>query len=188
MTEAVFIWSEATVARLKAMVEDGGSASDISNILGCSRNSVIGKVHRLGLAFARGWGQHETPAAKQKRDRAIAVKAPPRILAKAPAPKPKPKAPPAPEVDPTPKRWPKPEGPEAVDITALRAGLCHMPLWSDLRKGGLYCGKPVAIEGLSWCDACRQLVYEARPIRSQEEAQARAQRQVRQLARSGAFA
>ena len=94
----------------------------------------------------------------------------------------------APPVDPTPKRWPKPEGPEAVDIEALTSKTCRMPLWSAFHRGGLYCGKPVSSEGSAWCAACRQTVFEVRPIRAREQAEANAQRQVRQSARSGAFA
>ncbi|HEV7689770.1 MAG TPA: GcrA family cell cycle regulator [Hyphomonadaceae bacterium] len=44
-------WTEERIARLKELWEAGHSAQRISEILGdVSRNAVIGKVHRLGLA------------------------------------------------------------------------------------------------------------------------------------------
>lgn len=194
MTEPTFSWTPDNVVRLRAMVDEGGTAQAIADVLGCARNAVIGKVHRLGLALARGGGEHEKPAEKQKRDRTLIVKPPAPKVAKpkpAPAPKPSPKPLPvviAPPVDPTPKRWPKPAGPEAVSIEGLTSQTCRMPLWGDEHRIGLFCGKLVSREGSSWCAACRQLTYEVRPIRAREEADANALKQVRQAARSGAFA
>jgi len=40
-------WSQEQVATLKKLKEKGYSASQIGKKLGCSRNSVIGKLHRL---------------------------------------------------------------------------------------------------------------------------------------------
>lgn len=190
MTEAPFSWTDENVARLRTMVDEGGTAQAIADVLGCARNAVIGKVHRLGLALARGGGEHEKPAEKQKRDRALIVRPQAPKIAK---PKPAPMLEPAPvvhvpEVDPTMKGWPKPEGPEAIEITGLTAQTCRMPLWGFAHRLGMFCGKPVAREGSSWCAACRQTVFEVRPIRAREEVEANAQRQVRQQARNGAFA
>ncbi|MDP3407259.1 GcrA family cell cycle regulator [Bosea sp. (in: a-proteobacteria)] len=174
------LWTEERVARLKALLERGLSAGEIAEELGdVSRNAVIGKVHRLGLAFTRGWGMHETPAEAAARN---LRPAPPRV------PRPEKAAPAEPPVDPTPKAWPKPAGPEAVDIIGLKAGLCHMPLWGIEARSGLYCGKPVRAEGQRWCAACAQLVYERRPIRQQEELNAARSRRAKQLSRDGAFA
>lgn len=191
-------WTPERVDSLRELIERGLSAEDIASELGgVSRNAVIGKVHRLGLAFARGWGRHETPAEAVKRN---ARPTPPRVV-KAPTVR-KPVAskpamsksapatvtPAAPPIDPTPKAWPKPAGPEAVDIIGLKAGLCHMPLWGVEARSGLYCGKPVRAEGERWCAACAQLVYERRPIRQQEELNAARARRAKQLSRDGAFA
>jgi hypothetical protein len=43
------IWTEARVKRLRHMWSAGRSAAVISDVLGITRNAVIGKVHRLGL-------------------------------------------------------------------------------------------------------------------------------------------
>lgn len=193
------LWTEERIEKLKGLLDRGFSAGDIAAEFGdVSRNGVIGKVHRLGLAFARGWGQHEAPAraaeaAALKRRIADLTRRPPGTpRAAAPArpkpPRPEPVAPPAPPVDPTPKAWPKPAGLWAVDIVGLRAGICHMPLWGTLARSGLYCGNPVRAEGQRWCAACSQLVYEKRPIRQQEELNAARSRRAKQLSRDGAFA
>lgn len=44
-------WTDERVAQLTKLRAEGFSASQIANLLGgCTRNSVIGKIHRLGLA------------------------------------------------------------------------------------------------------------------------------------------
>ena len=44
-------WTDERIERLKALWVDGYSAAQIAKILGTvTRNSVIGKVHRLGLS------------------------------------------------------------------------------------------------------------------------------------------
>lgn len=63
-----FAWDDAAVESLKSMLSDGMSASEIAVALGVmSRNAVIGKVHRLGLAFARSHGQHKVSASVSER-------------------------------------------------------------------------------------------------------------------------
>ena len=51
MIDAAMTWTEERVELLKRLWADGRSASQIAaEIGGCSRNAVIGKVHRLGLS------------------------------------------------------------------------------------------------------------------------------------------
>jgi GcrA cell cycle regulator len=51
-----FDWSDAAIERLKALWAEGFSASECGKRMGVSRNSVIGKIHRLGLS-----GLHRRP-------------------------------------------------------------------------------------------------------------------------------
>ena len=44
-----FDWTEQAVARLRALWADGHSTAEIGRRLGVSKNSVVGKVHRLDL-------------------------------------------------------------------------------------------------------------------------------------------
>lgn len=43
-------WTRENIERMKALKSKGYSASQIGKILGTSRNSVIGKLHRLPKA------------------------------------------------------------------------------------------------------------------------------------------
>lgn len=195
MSDVVVSWTEDRVARLKALVAGGHSASEIADALGgVSRNGVVGKAHRLGLSFGGGAGQvkpsnesRTLPGRLPTTPRAATANRPIAPLAR-PVPRPIVVLPSEPEVSPTPKHWPKPAGPEAVDLVGLKAGLCHLPLWGIEARSGLYCGKPVKAEGQRWCAACAQLVYERRPIRAQEELNAARARRAKQLSRDGAFA
>lgn len=188
-------WTDERVERLRALVADGHSASEIADALGgVSRNGVCGKAHRLGLSFGGGAGQvlqTLAPSPRMAPVKRIAAAAKP-ARTSLPAVPVKPQraavAPDEPAVEPTPKAWPKPAGPEAVDLDGLRTRHCRMPLWGGAEKSGLYCGRPVRAEGESWCLACAGLVYERRPIRAQEEARSAQGRILRQASRSGAFA
>ncbi len=62
--EAGLSWTEERVALLRRLWEDGQSASKIAAQLGgVTRNAVIGKVHRLGLAGRVKAGEEATVAA-----------------------------------------------------------------------------------------------------------------------------
>lgn len=84
-------WTDERVETLKTLWAEGQSASQIAKVLGgVTRNAVIGKVHRLGLASRTASKPEPAKAAKD-----------------APAPKAKQKA--AEKVEPaTPKEKPKP--------------------------------------------------------------------------------
>jgi GcrA cell cycle regulator len=80
-------WTDEIVEQLKQHWIDGKSASQIAGLLGngVTRNAVIGKVHRLGLA-----GRAKTPSASIPRPRRMApqpmhrVVAAPRLTTSAP--------------------------------------------------------------------------------------------------------
>jgi GcrA cell cycle regulator len=46
-------WTDVTIELARSMWVGGSSASEIANEIGCSRNAVIGKLHRLGLQRTR---------------------------------------------------------------------------------------------------------------------------------------
>lgn len=56
-------WSDERVERLRALFADGLSASQIGAELGCSRNAIIGKSHRLGLS------RPQNPSSAPKKSR-----------------------------------------------------------------------------------------------------------------------
>ena len=45
-------WTEDKIMRLKELHAEGYSATRIALLLGCSRNTISGKAHRLGFSFA----------------------------------------------------------------------------------------------------------------------------------------
>lgn len=88
--------------------------------------------------------------------------------------------------EPTPKGWPKPAGPNAVDIDSLLAGRCHMPLWAAHERSGLYCGEPVVDPATPYCQWCRPLMREQRQARTVQEREG-AQAKLAATGRYGAF-
>lgn len=57
-------WTEEKIASLKTLWADGFTATETGKKLGCSRNSVLSKIHRLGLSNTRQGG---TPHAEVRR-------------------------------------------------------------------------------------------------------------------------
>ncbi len=75
-------WTDERVEQLKALWTEGLSASQIARVLGgVTRNAVIGKVHRLGLAGRAGPARSERPrSAVTRRSVAHVVAPPPEII------------------------------------------------------------------------------------------------------------
>lgn len=46
-----FSWNDERIARMRELLKQGTPASAIGAELGCTRNAIIGKAHRLGLDF-----------------------------------------------------------------------------------------------------------------------------------------
>src|ERR1700728_3629095 len=69
LTRRQMAWTDEIVEQLKQHWIDGKSASQIASLLGngVTRNAVIGKVHRLGLA-----GRAKTPSSAASRPRRMA--------------------------------------------------------------------------------------------------------------------
>ena len=80
-------WTDERIALLKQYWEEGRSASQIAEVLGegLSRNAVIGKAHRLGLASRPSPLKTGEPKAEAKTARAEPKPAPPRAAPR-PAP------------------------------------------------------------------------------------------------------
>src|SRR5690348_9934005 len=71
-------WTDDRVEQLKNLWTEGLSASQIARALGgVTRNAVIGKVHRLGLAGRAGPARAERPRAAVTRRSVAHIAAPP---------------------------------------------------------------------------------------------------------------
>lgn len=90
-------WTDERVELLKKMWTEGKSASQIAKELGSvTRNAVIGKVHRLGLASRAGDGAEAPEVAAPPAPPAPEAAAPPEVEVRPAAPEPEVAAAPAP--------------------------------------------------------------------------------------------
>lgn len=148
-------WTPERVETLKRLWAEGQSCSQIAAALkeGCTRNAVIGKIHRLGLP------ERLKPARMVRRY--AGPKAP--RLSRTPAARPvavKPEGPP---------RSPPPAviaiAPSlSVSLIALGFNACRWPTGGD-RADTTFCGHP-AVPGQSYCSGHCAAAYTAprRPV------------------------
>lgn len=145
-------WTDKRIEILKELWAQGLSGSAIAAELGeVTRNSVIGKVHRLGLAKrANPTNARATPTPFRK----------PRVQRfreVLPIP-----------IEITPGKATGqatlPERPGQVTLMDLTSETCRWPLWSDANPEHLYCGAPGA--GMEnkrpYCPLHSRMAYRAR--------------------------
>jgi GcrA cell cycle regulator len=150
--EATMSWTDERVELLKQHWLEGKSASQIANLLGhgLSRNAIIGKVHRLGLAgrakSSSSGGSRARQSAPQHAVRHIvsprATIAVPRIVrgATALAFAPQPLA----EAEPVPFESVVLPMSLRVTIVELKEAMCRWPLGDPTSPDFRYCGSPVS--------------------------------------------
>jgi GcrA cell cycle regulator len=171
-------WTDERIALLKQYWEEGRSASQIADLLGegLSRNAVIGKAHRLGLAsrpspLKTGESKAE-PKAPRSEPRAAAPKpAAPRPAPAAPAPAPvqaeapvRPAPPPVAQpvaVEPAPaaRATARPKG-GRVTLLDLNDRICKWPIGHPDEPDFHFCGKPVS-PGFPYCGEHCLVAYQA---------------------------
>ncbi len=167
-------WTDERVETLKTLWGEGQSASQIAKVLGgVTRNAVIGKVHRLGLA-SRATAKPETakaakkePAAAKKPKLKTVEKAEPAAAKEKPKPVTTHKPPVVTSTFPHP---PAPSEPlvDLVDVDAaakklslleLNERTCKWPI-GDPSKGEFYfCGHP-ADPGKPYCSSHVAAAYQ----------------------------
>ena len=132
-------WADETrVERLKELWADGRSASEIAALLGdVTRNSVIGKVHRLGLA-----GRKTTSRQPRLRTRRLR-QAPARFVRPA---------------SPLPPAPPPPEAALMLSLRQIRADQCHWPIGDPKEDGFGFCGCRKA-PGVPYCGHHAAIAY-----------------------------
>lgn len=183
-------WTDERIASLKQYWEEGRSASQIAEILGegLSRNAVIGKAHRLGLASRPS--PLKTGEAKSGEAKAAKPKAEPKAAARptpasspapraetpaearpAPAPRaetpaaPAPVAPsptafqPAPHIDRSAPATPRAKG-ARVTLLDLNDRICKWPIGHPDEPDFHFCGKPVN-PGFPYCGEHCLVAYQA---------------------------
>lgn len=152
MADASSGWTEERVELLGKLWGEGRSASQIAGVLGggVTRNAVIGKVHRLGLAArAKAGGPAPVRAAKPVRAAPAAVRLrpaeagamPPAILQPAPVPE---------AMIPVSER---------VSILELRENMCRWPIGDPTSPDFGFCGQRSAT-GLPYCTHHCRIAYQ----------------------------
>jgi len=130
-------WTEERVSALKKLWVEGLSASQIAKQLGgVTRNAVIGKVHRLGLAG------RATPSRPAKRPRPVQAR--PRLATTAPAPQ-RPRMAPAPShlmlvpaLEPV-----RNEDGAVTTVLTLNDRVCKWPIGDPSEADFAFCGRGV---------------------------------------------
>jgi GcrA cell cycle regulator len=141
-------WNDERVATLRKLWAEGLSASQIAKQLGgVTRNAVIGKVHRLGLAG------RATPSRPAKRPvRTVR----PRIVGPtAPRMRPPSHSPAVviPELEPL-----KFEDGKTATVLTLNESMCKYPIGDPTEPGFAFCGR--ASSGGPYCSDHARLTYQ----------------------------
>jgi hypothetical protein len=142
-------WQPETIERLKDLwTQRQLSAAGIANVLGLSRNAVLGKVDRLHLpSHADMNGSPRRHAPPQKKQRRIKPPLPPPAVEIAPLP-------PVPFL--------------GLTFAQLNGSTCHYPRGDD---PVLFCGQPT--NGASYCPYCHALTRMPLPLRQEVKAKPR---------------
>ncbi|MGE3249385.1 MAG: GcrA family cell cycle regulator [Hyphomonadaceae bacterium] len=143
-------WTDERVALLKKLWAEGHSASQIAKqIGGVTRNAVIGKVHRLGLAG------RATPSRPAKRPARPRQQRSPLNLAPRVRPASSPYAPPVLTVVLDPLRF---EDGSVATVLTLKEGMCKFPIGDPTDADFAFCGR-VSCVG-PYCTDHARLAYQ----------------------------
>jgi GcrA cell cycle regulator len=137
-------WTEERVEQLKSLWTEGLSASQIARALGgVTRNAVIGKVHRLGLAGRAGPARSERVRTTVVR-RAAHIVAPPPVIV---------------EEDPIVL-----EDGHFATVLTINDRMCRWPIGDPSENEFHFCGhKPKS--GSPYCEAHARKAYQPHPQR-----------------------
>lgn len=178
-------WTDERVEKLTTLWAEGLSASQIAAVLGdVTRNAVIGKVHRLGLAgraksSSSGAGRTQKPAATTRRSTKMAKPNQPNTSSPAvsfptsgaaalqsrPAAEKAPLSAVAvhPQVDPDQAK---------TTILDLNEGTCRWPIGDPGQEGFHYCGQNPRASGGPYCDFHARIAYQPVQQRASRRIQA----------------
>ncbi len=169
-------WNDETIARLRTLWNEGLSTAEIGRRMGVSKNAVVGKAHRLGLAARPSPIRRDASGASTPRPAAprrivgptlpplgaalavaeeVKVERPePRIVAKAPLAEPAVPKPPAAH----------PISAHAAPVRAIasprtsRLAACCWPIGEPGTKSFRFCDEE-ALTGKPYCGEHAQLAY-----------------------------
>src|ERR1700750_1048593 len=132
-------WTDDRVEQLKSLGTEGLPASQIARALGgVTRNAVIGKVHRLGLAGRAG-------PARAERPRSVSHKSVPRIAV------------PEPEIiEEEPLLL---EDGHFATVLTINDRMCHWPIGDPAENSFHFCGRKPKT-GSPYCEAHARKAYQ----------------------------
>jgi len=142
-------WTDERVEQLKGLWNEGLSASQIARTLGgVSRNAVIGKVHRLGLAGRAVPARAERPRT-QRRTAIHTAPAPVEVI----------------EEDPITL-----EDGHFATVLTITDRMCHWPIGDPSENEFHFCGRnPRA--GSPYCEAHARKAYQPQTMKARRAAQ-----------------
>lgn len=150
-------WSDARIDELKRLYGEHLSAAQIAKQMGgaFSRNAVLGKLHRLGLALPKnkGGSKDRPPAQRGTYGRAVRLAAAKRRAGLLP-PRQKPVRTPPPEPIPPPAAM------LLISWDDLTSSSCRWPVGDPREPGFAFCGIPEAeFPTRPYCRYHAQLAY-----------------------------
>ena len=160
-------WTDEMIAELKKLWQEGVTTGEIGKRLNVSKNSIVGKVHRLGLSGRpspikrKDTSASETPAPKAEKKPATA-KVQKSKVEKTPVPKAeKVEKVKEPEVEfipiPPVEKAPSKAG-QNVSLTDLDNHTCRWPIGDPKDDNFHFCGNKVRI-GQTYCDEHAAIAY-----------------------------
>jgi GcrA cell cycle regulator len=133
-------WTDERVDHLKSLWAEGLSASQIARLLGgVTRNAVIGKVHRLGLAGRAGPQRAERPRNPMPHKAVVRLTAPEPVIV---------------EEDPVPLD----DGHFATVLT-INDRMCRWPIGDPSENEFHFCGRNPK-RGSPYCEAHARKAYQ----------------------------
>jgi len=149
-------WDTTRTGRLRELVIEGLTASEIGLELNCSRNAVIGKCHRVGVTI----GEHKRTRPKEKR-MSGPPPSKPRPLRKPPARKVSAvREPPAEEKIPADPERVIIYGAAAEAVRQLDPSRCRYPVGDPMTDADFrFCGAPVLTGRSSYCPEHHQTCH-----------------------------
>ena len=133
-------WTDERVEQLKSLWAEGLSASQIARALGgVTRNAVIGKVHRLGLAGRAGPARAERPRSSISHKSVVRMAAPePEIV----------------EEDPI-----KLDDGNFATVLTINDRMCRWPIGDPASAEFFFCGG-TPLTGLPYCSYHSRVAYQ----------------------------
>jgi GcrA cell cycle regulator len=149
-------WNEETIARLRALWNEGHSTAEIGRRLGITKNAVVGKAHRLNLParpspIRRSSGEGRPPRRSVPRR----VSGP--TLATLATLAPVARAPSGPAAD-APKAQPLLRAVAALPRTSTRLSACCWPIGEPGTPSFHFCGDS-AVTGKPYCAEHASIAY-----------------------------